>query len=716
MRADLKATSLLTLLTLLTFATVTTSIAYAAPLAVSDKNWEYSTGNSWAWNYSPQTQINKDNVKNLEVKWVFPVGSRALAPAGIQTISLNEGANTPPIVHNGVVYITTNFLKTYAIDAKTGKQLWTHDYEVNIEEVKKRLPWAEGPYGLTSHLHGFRYWEGGDALLITGMACDFFGVDAKTGETKFWVKDLCLNVPGNIYKYRPTPNQMENIGTYEKGRQFIYVMPGMIHDFIWYGDARHVTMGIDMDTHQVLWRVFSYPPQDRPVKDWALQECDIGWFQTYRCTDVAAKNRAGLEWDWAFPGENPSPYGGVTSNWGTQIVDEDTGILYTQTGNQGPYTNTSLTPGPRLYGSTIMAIDMNKGQRIWWLQPFPHDPHDYDCNWSGILAEVSGLGKVYMKGCKEGRLYVMDAATGKPHYVVDVIKEQVDWGQVRPEANKEWKEGGVKYHLTDPFSYTDLREWKWVTDGLYCTAPCNIYPHWFNGLFGTDMSYDPETQTLYHYANAVYVRITAEHPYVEGESVTSTQSLFPWNSTIVARDAATGKVKWTWFYGYSAQRAAMVVTGGMVFTAFTDGYLRFFDKDTGQLLHEVNLGSGVVTAPTIGKDSDGNSKIFVVAGPTNFVAPFGGPGYGNLGPMVPGTLMALGLAKKPAVSTTTVTATTTSATTVTTTVPQTTVTSTVTSSVTQTVEAIGPVTYAAVAVAVVAIIAAAILATRRRAA
>ncbi|MCL5318248.1 MAG: PQQ-binding-like beta-propeller repeat protein, partial [Thaumarchaeota archaeon] len=382
--------TILSILIILSFSTFLPALAYAAPLANTEKDWQYVNGNSWGQNYSPETQINKNNVGNLEVKWVFPFGSKDLAPAAIRALGAQEGVNTPPVVRNGVVYVTSNYLKTYAIDAKTGAQLWTHDYTFDVAAVNKSLPWAWGGL-LSSHLHGIRYWEGGDAILYEGMACDIVAIAAKTGKESFRINDLCKNIPGSIYKYFASPNAQASLGTYEKGKQFIIVLPGQMHSTIYAGDSRHVTMGIDMNSKQVLWKVFSYPPQDKPTKDWATQECDIGYFQTYTCKEVAAKNPSQLEWDWAQPNQPPNIYGGVTANWGQMIVDEDTGILYTQTGNQGPYTNVSTTPGPRLYGSTIMAIDMNSGKRIWWLQPFPHDPYDYDCNWGGILAETKSI-------------------------------------------------------------------------------------------------------------------------------------------------------------------------------------------------------------------------------------------------------------------------------------------------------------------------------------
>ncbi|MFQ6134907.1 MAG: PQQ-binding-like beta-propeller repeat protein, partial [Nitrososphaerales archaeon] len=202
---------ILTTLAILSFSTFIPALAYAAPLAVSDKDWQYVNGNSWAQNYSPQTQINKDNVDQLEVKWIFPLGSKALAPAGMQAIrGFSEGTTTPPVIRDGTVYVLSNWGRMYAVDADTGKQKWTHDYVIDMEDLRKKLPLEMG--GII-HDHGFRYWESGDALIAYGLACDFYGVDAKTGETSFWVKDLCLNVPGNIGLYRPSLANTANIGT-----------------------------------------------------------------------------------------------------------------------------------------------------------------------------------------------------------------------------------------------------------------------------------------------------------------------------------------------------------------------------------------------------------------------------------------------------------------------------------------------------------------------
>ncbi|MCL5318787.1 MAG: PQQ-binding-like beta-propeller repeat protein, partial [Thaumarchaeota archaeon] len=656
-----------------------------------------------------------------------------------------EGSTTPPLVVNGKVFVATQYGRTYAVDAASGKLLWKFDYTINATDVEKKLPVDFAGIlpgvGLLTHMHGFRYWQAGNSILMNGYACDVYGINADTGKESFHINDLCKDIPGNLYKYKQGTMSTTNIGTYDKGRQFITVQPGAMHSYIYGGDARHVTTGVSMDApYKVVWRIYSFPPQDKPTKDWATQECNVGYFSVVPCSEVQAKAPGNLEWDWSQPGQVPPSFAGVTANWGEVVVDEDTGIAYTQTGNQGPYTWIGSTPGPRLYGSTIMAIDLNAGKRIWWFQPFPRDPYDYDCNWAGILADVPNVGKVYMKGCKEGRLNVLNAATGKPLYVKDLVDEEIAWGQITSAAAKEPYQGGVRYHFNDIFSTYDIRQMNAPDNSTYCKGPCNVFPNFMNGMFATDMSFDPTTNILYHYAAALETTIVKSLPAALGVNTAITTGNFPTNTTIVARDAATGNIKWKYFYPTSQQRAAMVVTSDLVFAGFTDGYLRFFDKSNGNVLREMNLGSNMQIQFTTGQDSKGEQKIFGLLG---IASSFGGSN--------PGTLIAIGLSGQSAqastqtttvtttatttatststtttattstvtsTTSTTSTVTTTSATTATTTLvstqPAKTQTTTVTSQVTQTTGLPAEVTYAVAAVAVIAIIAAIALVMRKK--
>ncbi len=250
------------------------------------------------------------------------------------------------------------------------------------------------------------------------------------------------------------------------------------------------------------------------------------------------------------------------------------------------------------------------------------------------------------------------------------------------------------------------------------------------------MSYDPGSNTLFHYAAALEVKVIKENPYVIGQSLSITQQYPTTNTTIVARDIATGNVKWRYFYSAAQQRAAMVATPDVLFVGFTDGFMRFFDENTGAVLKELNLGSDMRVGLTTGQDSDGNQRIFTILG----------TGASAITPATPGTVVAIGLSAQaaPGTTATTTVTTTAAATTVTstTTVPATTttITSTLPGGITTTITSTIPaqtitttipggvttvtssqagglpveITYAVAAIAVIAIIAAAYLARRKR--
>ena len=712
---------LLTTLAILSLSTILPAMAFAAPLANNGADWTYVNGNSWGGNYSPQTQINADNVDALEVKWIFPIADNANVPAGIQLLDPGQGSNTPPVVMDGKVIIQTNYQRLIAVDGASGAELWSHDYTVNLTEAGERLPVAYNSFFLGQHIHGIRAWAAGNSILASGLACDFYGVDLDSGEESFHVNDLCVDVPGNLYDYQQGSVAVTNIGTYDKGNMFITVLPGRMHGTIMeQGDFRHTTIGVDMSSHNIVWRVFSFPPHGVLTKDWALQECDVGWFRDIPCSTVAAQQPENLEWDWARPNEPPSLYGGVTANWGMLVVDEDTGYVYTNTGNQGPYIYIGETPGPRLYGSTIMAIDADNGQRMWWSQPMPRDPYDYDCNWGGFLADHASLGKVYVKGCKEGLLHIWDAADGTPLNIIDVVSEQVARGQIGPLADIPAMEGGIKYRLMDPLSNYDMRQMLEPVGSPYCSDPCHMYPYWYNGMFSTDMSYNPETGMMFHWTQTMQ-RILLKQPdppWEPGTSVSQGESPgTPINTTLVARNLATGQEVWTWYYNATWIRSHIVTSADLVWSGFNDGYMRFLDAGTGEVLREINLGANLgQIGTTTGQDEDGHQKIFALL--------ITGSSFGQSNS---GTLIALGLEDRAQAQVVTTTVVSTSRTTITSTSVSTSVststatltstadasTTTVTSEVTEEVGLSSTITYAAVAVAVIAIIGAAVLYTRK---
>ncbi|HKZ40662.1 MAG TPA: hypothetical protein VJ044_06845, partial [Candidatus Hodarchaeales archaeon] len=239
-----------------------------------------------------------------------------------------------------------------------------------------------------------------------------------------------------------------------------------------------------------------------------------------------------------------------------------------------------------------------------------------------------------------------------------------------------------------------------------------LNPGFFHGSFGSDPAY--HAGTIFHYVQTGTMLAPNIWDWPTNPELAQPGLYYAYgtplegNTTLVARDLVTGQVKWTYFYKETNVRGFPIVTGNMVVMGHPDGNLRFVDESTGKLLRTFNLGASMGIGLTAGKDSDGNTKIFVLVGTA---------GASGISPTLSsGTLVALGLSEtSPKTVTNTVSATTTVTTATTNTVTAIPSTTTVTSQVTETVGLPVEITYGAVGVAVVAIVAAAILLTRKRA-
>ena len=79
----------------------------------------------------------------LELKWTYPI-PQAVELNGQEGVSLTEGSMTPPLVINGTIYFTTNMRDTYAIDSSTGNLKWVNTWDVDWQEVYRKLPITGG--------------------------------------------------------------------------------------------------------------------------------------------------------------------------------------------------------------------------------------------------------------------------------------------------------------------------------------------------------------------------------------------------------------------------------------------------------------------------------------------------------------------------------------------------------------------------------------------
>ena len=348
------------------------------------------------------------------------------------------------------------------------------------------------------------------------------------------------------------------------------------------------------------------------------------------CTEVPDE---AVENDWINMKEGTPHYGEVHTAsamsvvWGNYPIDEELGLVYIGTGDVGPYSNASYRFGPNLFGSAIVALQVDTGKIQWWFHSNPHDLWDWDCSWGGIMAKAQGT-KVLIKGCKNGMAYALNAATGEPVWVWEA---PTTW-RTAPGTNYGVGPDGDANH---PDACCRMTKEHMGKDWLNAPDPSPaLWNPWLAGALEADMAYNGKYIFVANYNDP---RWTTTGNVVDfGNQASNIQaSGHPVNTTIYAVNVNTGEADWSAFIPDVGFRGGLMSTGSAVYGYAGDGNLYIFDANTGELVHKRFFGVPVSVMPTIGADSDGNHKIFVhVGGGGGFV-------YGNTA--TEGSLVALGL-------------------------------------------------------------------------
>ena len=565
-----------------------------------------------ATGFNPQTQINKDNVKNLELKWVhaWPL------PESIDGIEPRVGSIANSIIVDGIVYNRMEDLRISAIDAKTGKDIWSFQadpYLVNIEIAKRDLPVNLDFYpSLSSHAHSFSFAE--NKIFAPWPNCQVFGLNAKTGEIEFKLKTpTCKGLEGNEGLFKGLQSSGPVFDTVN--RVLIYGTGG--REAVEGG--RGAFRGYSLDSGELLWTFYLMPPQDVGDPEWTVRVADKGWIQGIKASDIPEDI---LRNDW---GECPDNCGfgkgDMGIGWGQWAVDEDNGIAYLATGNPSPSWNATYRPGPNVFSNSVLAIDTKTGNLLWWHQIVAHDLGDLDCSWNTVLADIDGIKTVF-KLCKGAFLYAMNAETGELLWSTD-YHPHVKRGEIGPEPNFDF--------ALDPLNKDDMNK-PWVS---YPGNEANWRKESGGAESDVTFAYGKIFSTTYHKWSLQ--KITAVEPSMRDAwgriSIYSDKELAA-NATVWAHDAKTGEMIWKYDIDKVGIRGGVTASGEMIWFCDTDGMIRALDEENGRLLWERSQGHQCPVQPSFGADKDGNIKIFSLIGSGGIL--------GRSEP-IPGALLAYGL-------------------------------------------------------------------------
>ncbi len=507
---------------------------------IDDPNqWVIQTGDYANTRYSKLDQINKDNVKNLQVAWTFSTG----------VLRGHEGA---PLVVGNMMYVHTPFPNiVYALDLdKEAQIVWKYEPKQDPDVIPVMC--CDTVYRGLAYANGQLFLHQADTTVVA--------LDAKTGKVAWSA------VNGDPKKGETNTATVLPV----KDKVIVGISGGE------FGVRCHVT-AYDQATGKQLWRAYSTGPDNELLFD-PEKTTDLG---RPVGADSSLKSWEGDQWKIG---------GGCT--WGWFSYDAQLDLFYYGSGNPSTW-NPAQRPGDNKWSMTIFARDPDDGMAKWVYQMTPHDEWDYDGVNEMILVDQDFNGqprKMLVHFDRNGLAYTMDRDSGEL-----LLAEKYD-----PAVN--WTTG-VDMDKNSPTygrpavveKYSTAKNGEDVNTTGICPAalgtkdqqPASFSPR--TGLF-----YVPTNHVCMDY-EPFRVSYTAGQPYVG-----ATLSMYPAPDShggmgnFIAWDATKGKIVWSLPEQFSVWSGALSTAGDVVFYGTLEGFLKAVDAETGKELYKFKTPSGII--------------------------------------------------------------------------------------------------------------------------
>lgn len=515
-------------------------LALLPALLSAQNDWPAHGRDAAETRFSPLNSINTSNVKRLGLAWSYDTQS-------------SRGLEATPLVVNGTMYATASWSVVFALDARTGKQLWRWDPEVArsygqracCDVVNRGVAFSDG-----------RVF----ASILDGRLA---ALDASTGKLIWQVQ---TTDPSQPYTITGAPRVVKGkiiIGN--GGAEF---------------GVRGYISAYDAATGKLAWRFYTVPGD--PAKRFESP-----------ALERAAKTWSGQWWK----------MGGGGTAWDSFAYDPALDLLYAGTGNGSPWIRELRSPqgGDNLYLCSILALRPGTGELVWHYQTTPGDTWDYTSTQQIILADLDIAGRkrqVLMQAPKNGFFYVLDRRTGELLSADPFSKvtwaSHVDLNTGRPvETPNARFETGTQIITPGPFGAHNWHSMSFhpKTGLVYIPAQEVPFPYTRN----PDFKYRPG------WRNEGVVR----HP--------SDQPFSPTPGYLLAWDPRAREERWRVNHKSNANGGTLATAGDLVFQGAASGYFAAYHAATGEKLWEVFLGNGIVAAP-IAFELDGRQYVSILAG------------------------------------------------------------------------------------------------------
>ena len=536
--------------------------------------------------FSALKQVSTKNVADLVPAWSFSFGGEK-----------QRGQETQAIVHDGVIYITASYSRMFAIDAKTGKQLWSYEHRLadDIRPCCDVINRGAAIYG--------------DKVYFGTLDASIVALNKDTGKV-VWKEKFGDHKIGYTMTGAPTVVKDQKTGR----MLLIHGSSGDEFGVVGWLYAR------DPDTGKEVWA--------RP-----LVEGHIGRLNGQPSTPTGDPKAP------SWPNDPNSPTGKVEAwshgggaPWQSATFDPDTNTIIIGAGNPAPWNTHKRSPGDSLFTSGQAYVDASTGELKGFYQHTPNDAWDFSGNNEIVLFDYKDpkTGKTIKAGAhadRNGFFYVTDRtqlANGagypnKPTALLNAFPfvEGITWAK------------HIDLKTGRPVEPTPSNRPPLPEGGEAHGKSVFVSPPFLGGKNWNPMSYNPDTGLFYVAANHWGMDYWTEQvTYKPGSAYLGQgfriKRLFDDHvGTLRALDPRTGKIVWDHKETFPFWAGTLSTAGGLLFTGTSDGYVKAFDAKTGKELWKFQTGSGIVSSP-VTWEQDGEQYIGLASGYGGAVPLWGG--------------------------------------------------------------------------------------------
>jgi quinohemoprotein ethanol dehydrogenase len=506
--------------------------------------------------YSTLKQIDPSNVTRLGLAWSYVLG----AGGGNQ-----EGT---PLVWNNTLYGITTWSVVFAIDARTGKELWRWDPTIDQPTVRPSICCGTVNRGIALY---------NGTIIAPSIDGRLFALNALTGKP---VWETRIVDSKELFTLTMAPRIA--------GDRVIVGAAG--------GDrpTRGNFVAVDAKTGKLAWRFYTVPGDpSKPFESEAMRAAAKTWGGDFY------KN------------------GGGGAVWDGFAYDPEANLVYVGTGNPQPWVQKfrGAQGLDNLYTCSILAVDLTTGQLKWHYQAVPNDNWDYDNVQQLMLLDLNINGrmrKVITQAPKNGFFYVLDRVTGEFISAEPFVK--VSWAlrmgkDGRPVVNP------AAYYDQNPISVYP------TGGGAHNWSPMSYNPN--TGLVYIPSSYQSfpyQVQAEYRPGSTGYVR-------PRGETTTIEPLIGPEpppgaRNGLQAWDPVKQELRWNIPGGGGIGGGTTTTAGNLVFQVINDGRFRAITADKGEILYEIRTNRTGM-GPPITYEVDGTQYVAFVGGLGRAATTFG---------------------------------------------------------------------------------------------